>query len=209
MIGPKGEIYSTYNPQSKWDWYLIGGRWAGFFKLSRGSTGLKGEAGLMTDEAPDGYADQLLKKDINFEGMFDEAYDEAGLRWDKINKVIKDFEKPETWDEVRERIKPVQSARDFYHDQPMVKAFTKWTDKNKEWDDLDKYLIDKKEFQTKAGRNVFITYAFVIDGKWFGRGDMGWWGMSSNVDDGWDEKFFEMLKEIPEDTMLTLVDCHI
>ena len=24
--------YSTYNPDSKWDWYEIGGRWSGFFK---------------------------------------------------------------------------------------------------------------------------------------------------------------------------------
>ncbi len=24
-----GNVYSTYNPKSKWDWYSIGGRWAG------------------------------------------------------------------------------------------------------------------------------------------------------------------------------------
>lgn len=24
--------WSTYNPQSKWDWYTIGGRWSGYFK---------------------------------------------------------------------------------------------------------------------------------------------------------------------------------
>ena len=27
MIGPNGELYSTSNPNSKWDWYSIGGRW--------------------------------------------------------------------------------------------------------------------------------------------------------------------------------------
>ena len=25
----EGNIYSTYNPDSKWDWYCVGGRWAG------------------------------------------------------------------------------------------------------------------------------------------------------------------------------------
>ena len=25
-----GNIYTTYNPQSKWDWYVVGGRWDGF-----------------------------------------------------------------------------------------------------------------------------------------------------------------------------------
>ena len=25
---------STYNPDSRWDWWIIGGRWTGFFKLT-------------------------------------------------------------------------------------------------------------------------------------------------------------------------------
>ena len=29
MIDENGNIYSTYNPNSKWDWYTIGGRWTG------------------------------------------------------------------------------------------------------------------------------------------------------------------------------------
>lgn len=28
-----GNILSTYNPNSKWDWYVIGGRWSGYFPL--------------------------------------------------------------------------------------------------------------------------------------------------------------------------------
>lgn len=28
--------WSTYNPQSKWDWYVIGGRWSGALRLKRG-----------------------------------------------------------------------------------------------------------------------------------------------------------------------------
>lgn len=29
MIDEDGNLYSTYNPESKWDWYEIGGRWDG------------------------------------------------------------------------------------------------------------------------------------------------------------------------------------
>ena len=32
-IGENGEVYSTYNPNSKWDWYVVGGRWDGMLKL--------------------------------------------------------------------------------------------------------------------------------------------------------------------------------
>ena len=31
-IGANGEVYSTYNPDSKWDWYTLGGRWSGLLK---------------------------------------------------------------------------------------------------------------------------------------------------------------------------------
>ena len=33
----------TYNPKSKWDWYSVGGRWSGFFKLRNGAVGIKGD----------------------------------------------------------------------------------------------------------------------------------------------------------------------
>jgi hypothetical protein len=35
-IGFDGEIYSTYNPNSKWDWYAIGGRWSGYITTKQG-----------------------------------------------------------------------------------------------------------------------------------------------------------------------------
>lgn len=27
MVASNGDLLSTYNPNSKWDWYVIGGRW--------------------------------------------------------------------------------------------------------------------------------------------------------------------------------------
>ena len=30
-------LISTYNPDSKWDWYIIGGRWNGYLPLSKQS----------------------------------------------------------------------------------------------------------------------------------------------------------------------------
>ena len=32
-LGPNGEVYSTYNPKSEWDWFSIGGRWGGRWTL--------------------------------------------------------------------------------------------------------------------------------------------------------------------------------
>lgn len=37
-IGADGEVYSTRNPKSQWDWYSIGGRWAHYWKLAAGAS---------------------------------------------------------------------------------------------------------------------------------------------------------------------------
>lgn len=37
-IGPDGEVYSTYNPHSKWDWWTVGGRWTEQFEKRQGET---------------------------------------------------------------------------------------------------------------------------------------------------------------------------
>lgn len=34
----QGNKLSTYNPNSKWDWYEVGGRWNGFYKTRDGET---------------------------------------------------------------------------------------------------------------------------------------------------------------------------
>lgn len=36
MIKPNGDLLSTYNPNSKWDWYSIGGRWDGWLETLSG-----------------------------------------------------------------------------------------------------------------------------------------------------------------------------
>lgn len=38
MIKPNGDLLSTYNPNSKWDWYTIGGRWNNYLKTLSGET---------------------------------------------------------------------------------------------------------------------------------------------------------------------------
>ena len=73
---------STYNPNSKWDWYELGGRWRGFFHK-------KG-----TDEK----FDQLLKGEINFDRMRKEVEDDARDKYiveeyiqNAINNAISTF----------------------------------------------------------------------------------------------------------------------
>lgn len=38
MVDSNGDLLSTYNPNSKWDWYVVGGRWSGYLDLKDGSS---------------------------------------------------------------------------------------------------------------------------------------------------------------------------
>lgn len=121
--------YSTYNTQSKWDWYLLGGRWSGqIIKLKKGATsGIIGKAAWWSNTNG---IDAALKKDIDFEAM-----------------------EPEYW----------------------------------------------------------VPYAVVKDSQWLGRGNMGWWGISTDVDaiDEWTQKVKQLIASLPDDTFIWFYDCHI
>ena len=53
--------------------------------------------------------------------------------------------------------------------------------------------------------------AIVMDGKWYERGEMGWWGMVSNEQDtdAWNAQVSTLLDSLPDDTDISVVDCHI
>lgn len=70
-IGPDGEIYSTLNPKSKWDWYQIGGRWAGSLRVKElaESATIGEKSFLYGEENPykEGAVDSATKEDIDWE----------------------------------------------------------------------------------------------------------------------------------------------
>jgi hypothetical protein len=128
-LNAEGGILSTYNPLSKWDWYQLGGRWTGFFKMKEGCVGTIGEKSWASEQPPVNTADQALKRDIDFAGSLNN------------------------------------------------------------------------------GR----TFAVLKDGQWYERGEMGWWGIviDGKEDEQWEQEFDKLLSELPEDTLLSVYDCHI
>ena len=57
------------------------------------------------------------------------------------------------------------------------------------------------------------TYAVVKDGEWFEKGKMGWWGLSSETEEEverWDKEFYNrFLKDLSNDILISIFDCHI
>lgn len=60
---------ATLPENGKWDGWLLGGRWTGFFQLRPGAAGVVGWPGLMTLPAPEGRADQCLWGDVDREAV--------------------------------------------------------------------------------------------------------------------------------------------
>ena len=203
-----GNWYRHTNPNSQWDWWVIGGRWSGFFKLKPGGAGRAGSSGFFGTPAEEGYVDVVKKKDIDFEGMLREAEDKAAKSYDVVWEVIKDTPVAESWASVRERFDNRDEARKFYHAQERVIAAS---EKLSPWFELDDYQVDRDVYIQREKNRTFSTYAIVKDSKWYAKGKMGWWAISSDeVDQNeWNQKVMELIESVDDETLFTLVDCHI
>jgi len=123
-IDEEGNVYSICNPQGKWDWYSLGGRWSGrVIELKEGTSGTEGTSGVFDNEIG---VDQTRKGDIA-----------------NINKIT--------------------------------------------------------------------AYAVIKNSKWYEKGEMGWFGMSSNevTQEKWDAEIRTLLEDVSDDTLISIYDCHV
>jgi hypothetical protein len=198
------------NPNAKWDWYQVGGRWAGILKLKPGVEEFgKGELTLLASpeqreafEKSNGQASIAYKKDVDIEGLEAPQRESAEKRWDEWNSDI-----GQKWNALPKDAQGWPKDRDS-----IPEDVSKWMS-----DSLgfmySKIQIDDLNNMTRedyvAKESIWCTYALLWDGKWYQRGDMGWWGISSNEDDNWEFQFKKLWNQIPDDEIVTAVDCHI
>jgi hypothetical protein len=193
---------STYNPLSKWDWYEVGGRWAGFFPLK---PGCEGEVSELTSFNKSSFADSAMLKDIDFERAKKEAKDEASYNFAHWQTITNKHGKPESFDAICDTGITTEKARKLYWAQPAIIAMHCIHCPVKE------YGFDKEVYIKQVIDSILIPFAYVLNGEWFERGQMGWWVCVSNEKDKtqWAGSFHELLNTLDPETLLTLVDCHI
>jgi hypothetical protein len=231
--------WSQYNPKSKWDWYEVGGRWRGYFKLQNnawsGSRFRKkakraslGKPGVFNN-APLHDADIALKGEVAIDQMRDEAGARAGEVWDRVHAVIGDLPEVIGWEDHVGRIKlaeagdgeyTIEQARKDYHEQPGVRALKEWNESLPNGEKVigffgpgaEDFQVSREEFVQEARDNALCPFAYVMDGEWHEPGKMGWFGASSDTKSDrvrFAREFNELLDSLPDDAELTLVDCHI
>lgn len=215
QLNETGEVLKLIkrtNPNKRWDWWVIGGRWSGSFKLKEGATGVLGERGLMgscRSDAPN-RADQCIKGAIDIAGMRDDAGQEAADRWDKASAAANGLSW-ESWEKCRTEIHKgdIDAARDFYNGQAPVKAIKAVFDDL--WLEPDTFQVPREQYIQAARDKAIATFAVLYKGEWTERGRMGWFGMSDDKvsQSDWNRLFNELIDGLPDDTLLTVVDCHI
>ncbi len=186
----EGKIGRYTNPNAKWDWWTIGGRWSGKLLDKSGKS-----------------CDQAYKKDIDFEGMKAASvaknlplYEEAQSAFDG-EVFIK-------WaDILKDESLTIEEKREKYHGQKAIKNFRDKFDNP--FASAEDYAMTKDEFIKKQEFSAISTFAILNNGNWLEKGEMGWWACVGNEKEDWEEIFTKALNEIPEDNYLVVIDCHI
>lgn len=172
------------NPNARWDWYSIGGRWRGHLKLREGKTGTYGELSpydkvVVLDPA---YCDQALAADCDYSPN-QSAYQKALRFWEIVVEGA-----------------PVRD------DDPDDHVFAYKAEYY-----VERYGSKENYARQQA---AFSTYACVLpNGEWHETGRMGWWGIDDATLDShakYEMVFNEALKQaINMGLFITIVDCHI
>lgn len=222
------------NPNAKWDWWQVGGRWAGFFQLKgEYAEAIRHRRALLEKGLPipesllqklEGIehgqrswtnADEILKVcrvdaapkgAIDFEAMRREAGDKAGERYDTVYAVLGEHTHWTSWKDMLAAHENADDAREAYHAQPALKAIAAARD-NPDigfFFTLDPFLCSRDEFVQRAKQGAGVPYALIKDGEWAQKGET-----EEVPEDEWATRVATLLDELPDDAQLTLVDCHI
>lgn len=148
------------NPNAKWDWWTIGGRYAGR---------LTTKAGKVTDQA--------LVSDLDLEGMKAARLADRERYWAEYEKELAKNNGDATWGQLLYGVKPGMTR--------------------------EEYLA--------AVTEPLSVFAVLKDGKWYEKGEMGWFAVvrDEKEDGAWKDEVKNLLADLPADTLLTVVDCHI
>ena len=180
------------NPNAKWDWWQIGGRWAGLLKVSLDceNCGIGEKSWGWGSENPYTNTDKYKKvdsariKDLIFPD-YEKEYEKAKRFWE----MLIEGQPPKNTEE-QEQIK-----WNYYRPEYYLKTY-----------------VNKETYAECEA--TFHTYAIITkDGRWVAKGEMGFWGISSEEKD----QVVEYIKKYKENVFdnatdndyITIVDCHI
>jgi hypothetical protein len=191
-----GKVERYTNPHKKWDYWTIGGRWTGSL--------------LGKDRKKHSY---LRWDQADIETARNKAARAADALYSRYENLLAGRKPPLSWQERRALFDDVELAREAHGaDQLAQEIILNFRD-DFGWitDPIGEFKLGRAAFVRKGMAQAFCFYAFVKDGQWHERGQMGWWGMASNekTAEEWHETFNRLTESIRPDQWVSIVDCHI
>lgn len=195
------KVIDRTNPNAKWDWYEVGGRYKNKLLLKNGT-----------------HASAARLDDIDFVGMRAHFKAKALEYHRNVTAIIAGraiLPWAHFYKKVEAKTLPIDTARNEYYSQEVLKELTRakvlenW---NGDADLAEILASDAKTYAQHKGMLNASTWALVHNGEWFERGSMGWFGMSDSTPESEMralEKYWHTIETLPGDTPLTVVDCHI
>ena len=192
--------YTYYNANSKWDWWVIGGRWSNFF----------------------GDTDQIKVSELNWANDQSEREIEANFIYDEYEKATAGLEMENSWSGLVALVESgdltIEAARELYHSQPWYEAARSAMGKYMMEDPETYFMVNeggREAFVQRERNKVGVPFAYInLEGEWKEKGEMGWFGMAHNesaqVD--WATEYFNYLTSVQKDqpdAVIVNIDCHI
>jgi len=218
-----GRVYqmSVSNPDAKWDWWTIGGRWRGHFiaveKMSSDDAQLvllsesawMNENLTLAERACDGGPIRLL----DFDAMRADAVRKAEERCATYERAIEGTPDAISWSDMLAAHDDVDEARERYREQPRVQALAAAFDKFSFGCKIDEFKWGRDIYVERARLSAVPGYAYLTyDDEWLSPGDMGWFGLSSDTvesREAYDVAVNGRIASVDPNTVIVLVDCHI
>jgi hypothetical protein len=219
--GLRGYTMSTYNPESRWDYWRIGGRWGGYFRYREGcrKNVLLPEHGWDSpkDIAPHG-CNGGQKRHLDLDALRADKAESARKLYREWQELVAGTPDALPWSSFTENISEgngydISRAREEYHSQPRVQAYQE-TDFRWHDDPIAEFSVSEDLYVEREGRARAVPgYATVTtDGRWMAPGKMGWFGAHSDSEGdriGYWEAANAYIDGLDDEIYLIALDCHI
>lgn len=210
---PEGQLDQFYD--EKWDWYAIGGRWAGSLKLKPeyAHCGEPREEAWNSPEVLPGWCDQAYKNQIDFTSMIPAYTEESAQEFERIQVAIIGLQNPLSFNELQSlnpTLSRAQLVTMFWH-QSFCKAIQDLYPDSIFLDPMKFVGIEKDRFiRTSVLQRIFPFFAVLNNGEWLEQGSMGSFGRTDDhcTEHEWHDLLQKVMQEADDESLLTVIDCH-
>lgn len=232
IFDEQGNVGRLTNPNAKWDWWLVGGRWTGKLILKEPAPdgAYSGKPGLMTSANTDPRrADSAYVKDVDWNAIHAERIGRVMGKYDTYHQCLDEVlevggaspshkeKAAKAWNDDGGRGEICRKAFDTIDDYALSLAVDDlayerghhWFDTFQESADI--HYKSREEYAAMFGKEA-VTYAFIdTGGNWNQRGEMGWWGMDDKEKGtpDYDAVFWKFVESLEPEQRIYIVDCHI